>query len=90
MKKMRRTTIVQPAGEPVPGLPFQGETMTCVVCGRSLESSPDVSSHWRCIVVDNVRYYACVDEFPEDGADKKAFKASYLRILKKIFNERSK
>lgn len=77
-------TTVYTGGEPTPGLPFQGETMTCVVCGRTKVSDPRVHSQWRAITVDGETYYACTREFPDDRASAKKFQRAYDRILRKI------
>jgi hypothetical protein len=65
-------------------LPFQGETMRCVMCGRTARSSPGASCPWRAIEIHGVLYYACDGEFPPDGASAEAFTAAYQAILQRI------
>ena len=73
----------------VPGLdpgnvPFMGEMMTCVMCGRQQKSDPLTQSQWRAIEADGVRYYACPAEFPPDTASSAAFQLAYNRVLARI------
>ena len=60
---------------------FTGEVMKCAVCGKEQTSSPGVETQWRAIDFGQKRIYACPDEFPPDGADPEAFKATYLKLL---------
>lgn len=69
--------------------PFQGETMTCVCCGKIQQSDPDVESNWRAITADSVRYYACPDEFPPDGATALEFELAYTIVFRNILAVRS-
>ena len=64
-------------------LPFMGEMMTCILCGKQARSDPSVESNWRAIVIGDKRYYACRDEFPPDGASSEVFKVAYVRFIKK-------
>ncbi len=78
----------------VPGLdpnnlPFMGELMTCIMCGATQRSSPNVESQWRGLQADGVLYYACPAEFPPDGSEAEAFKRAYVRVLDKIMILRS-
>ncbi len=75
-------------GQKVPGLRFQGETMTCCMCGKSQQSDPAVESNWRCLEVDRKPYYVCPVHFPADGASSLAFKEAYLAVLRKIIDDR--
>ena len=79
-KKIRKTTI-HTGGQHVPGLHFQGEQMTCVICGKQQKSNPAIESNWRCIQADGTNYYACTDEFPADGASSEEFQVAYLKVL---------
>ena len=64
---------------------FTGEMMTCVMCGKKEQSDPRVNTQWRCIEVDDVFYYACPDEFPEDRtATKWDYARAYDRVLRHI------
>jgi len=69
-------------------LPFHGELMTCIMCGKQQGSDPKIESQWRLLEVDGVRYYACPAEFPPDTAEAEAFKAAYLAIFTKIMSLR--
>jgi hypothetical protein len=69
---------------PILPVPFMGEKMTCVMCGKVEKSDPGISSQWRTIDIDASRYYACPDEFPADGSGADAFEAAYLVIFTKI------
>lgn len=93
-RQRRRHTIHVVNGRPVhvpnvPGLdptniPFLGQEMVCIMCGRQQRSDPHVESQWRCIMVDDVSYYVCPAEFPPDDANKEAFTAAYIKVLTKI------
>lgn len=61
--------------------------MTCVVCGATKRSHPQVESNWRAIELDENRFYACPDEFPTNGSGKNAFKAAYETVLACCFSE---
>lgn len=86
-KKIRKITIVT-GGQKVPGLPFQGEMMTCVVCGKQERSDPKVESNWRGITLEKQTHYACTDEFPADDASREEFEATYLKVLLAIVKKR--
>jgi hypothetical protein len=60
---------------------FTGELMTCCVCRATERSDPHVSTQWRVIVVDDVPFYACPREFPDDGAPAGAFEGAYRRVM---------
>lgn len=62
--------------------PFQGEEMSCMLCGKKEMSDPAVPSGWRCLIGgDGNRYYACPDEFPRGAGVVQSFGVSYIRIL---------
>lgn len=67
---------------------FEGQHMTCVMCGAKRKSDPAVSSDWRSIEVDHQVYYACVNEFPPDGSSAEAFRTAYDKIVRKILDVR--
>lgn len=49
--------------------PFQGEEMTCIVCGSVENSEAQTSKGWRCIELNSTdRYYVCPKELPDDRA----------------------
>lgn len=58
-------------------MPFQGEMMTCIVCGRQERSNPAVKSDWRMLDADGYHFYFCPDEFPSNKAGKEAFSEAY-------------
>jgi hypothetical protein len=68
-------------------VPFSGEVMTCILCGKKRESAPAVESDWRAVQLgegeEERRYYGCPDHFPPDGASREAFKAAYVVFLEK-------
>ena len=64
-------------------LPFMGEMMTCILCGKQARSDPSAECNWRAIAIGDKRYYACRDEFPPDGASRKAFRVAYTRFIEK-------
>lgn len=68
-------------------IPFAGEVMTCILCGKKRESAPDIESDWRAVQLGEGegqrRYYGCADHFPPDGASREAFKAAYVVFMKK-------
>lgn len=63
---------------------FQGETMTCILCGKQDQSDPEGETGWRLLEADGVPYYVCPAEFPPDDADSEAFAAAYMTVLAKI------
>jgi hypothetical protein len=69
-------------------LPFNGETMTCVMCGARQQSDPKIESQWRLLVVDGGQYYACPKEFPKDGSSVKAFRKAYMAVMVRIAEKR--
>lgn len=69
---------------------FAGELMSCVVCGAELQSHPEAETQWRYLELDGKAFYACSNEFPSDGAGKKAFKSAYLAVLACCMNENIK
>lgn len=63
---------------------FQGELMTCAMCGKEQQSHPDQESDWRIIELNAQKHYVCTDHFPPDGASKEAFSEAYQTILRHI------
>lgn len=80
---IRKRTIIT-GGRKIPGLPFMGEMMTCLMCGKTQQSDPKVKSDWRMLEADGVPYYVCVDHFPPDDGTKEQFASAYVAILTKI------
>ena len=62
-------------------VPYTGEVMVCVVCGKIERSDPTKNTNWRAIDVDGQRVYACPREFPPDTADPAAFEAAFLKVF---------
>lgn len=62
-------------------LPFQGELMECVLCGRKQESSPTSNLQWRGVEINGDRFYACPQEFPPDGSSVEDFSKAYEVFL---------
>ena len=63
---------------------FKDELMTCVMCGRQERCVPNISSQWRCIELENRKFYACPNEFPSDDSSAEEFKEAYIKIIKTI------
>ena len=62
-------------------LPFTGEIMICVMCGKMQQSDARVESNWRGVVLAGKTFYACTEHFPPDGSSAKAFEEAYRRFL---------
>ena len=58
--------------------------MTCIVCGTKETVVPGVQHNWRCIEADGWPMFACPKEFPADNSDAAAFKAAYLKALRRV------
>lgn len=58
-------------------MPFMGEMMRCVVCGRQERSNPRISSNWRMLQIDKHSFYVCPDELPEEGASSTEYRKAY-------------
>lgn len=86
-RKIRKTRIVT-GGRPIPGLPFMGETMTCIMCGKVEQSDPAIKSDWRMVLADGKPYYVCPAHFPPDPATVEQFKSAYVAVLTKIMEVR--
>lgn len=81
--KVRFRTIAT-GGRVIKGLPFMGEKMVCILCGKEQVSDPKVKSDWRCVKADGVPYYACTDHFPPDDGTTEQFQKAYMAVLLKI------
>lgn len=68
-------------------MPFQGELMICVVCGKQEKSSPLISSEWRMLQVDEHGFYVCPDEFPDAKPSKEEYKKAYQVAIACCVNE---
>lgn len=71
----------------MPPKKFQGELMTCVVCGRQSFSHPQINTQWRYLDLDASGFYACPDEFPPDSSGETRFQAAYQLVLAVCMNE---
>jgi hypothetical protein len=60
------------------GLPFQGETMTCSLCGATRQSDPTVESQWDALQTGGLRLYYCPNHRVADKV------AHFDRKLKEI------
>lgn len=80
----KKPTTIFTGGQKTPGLPFQGEQMTCVMCGKQHKSNPMVESNWTAIDVDGKRHYVCPAELPPAGSSQQAYAKAYEKILRKI------
>lgn len=58
-------------------MPFTGELMSCVICGRQERSNPRVSSGWRMLQLDEHGFYVCPDELPKEGASAAEYSKAY-------------
>lgn len=54
---MKKT--IYTGGKKKPGVLFQGEMMTCLVCHKKQKSDFKVESGWTAVTVDGVVYYFC-------------------------------
>jgi hypothetical protein len=44
-------------------MPFQGEMMTCAICGKQKQSSPSIESNWNAIFINGELKYLCPSDF---------------------------
>lgn len=58
-------------------MPFTGEMMACVICGKKERSDPHVSSDWRMLQLDEDSFYICPDELPNEGASSAEYSKAY-------------
>lgn len=63
---------------------FNGELMTCCMCGKQQQSQADQNSDWRIIELNEQKYYVCTDHFPPDDSSKEAFSEAYQKILRHL------
>lgn len=66
--------------------PFNGQIMTCCICGAQQQHDPQVQSRWRCVEVNREPYFACPFEFPldEDRADAEEFREAWQTVFAAI------
>jgi hypothetical protein len=81
--KIRRFLQIKTSGQPIPGVPFMGETMICSLCGKVKKSDPAVESNWERLSAGGVNLYYCTKhELPEkiahfDAELRKRYGARY-------------
>lgn len=64
---------------------FQGELMTCFICGRQQKSDPNKRSNWSIVEWDSILFYVCTKHFtPDHLASQADYKHDYLYVLRKI------
>lgn len=69
---------------------FNGEMMTCVMCGKQEHSDPDRESDWRAVEFGGVVYYVCPAHFPDDRtATRWAYRQAYEAVFRKILGGKS-
>jgi hypothetical protein len=69
-------------------IPFTGEDMICVMCGKVQKSDPEVESQWRLIELDGHHFYACPKHFPDDRtATVKKFSDAYYKVISKCIKK---
>lgn len=63
---------------------FQGEQMTCVICGKKQMSNPYFPSDWRFIRLPQktTGYYVCPTHFPSDNASATQFERAYAYVFR--------
>lgn len=65
---------------------FDGEWMTCIICGRRERSNPERDSGWRAITAnDDPAYYVCPLEMPPGGAGEDKFSLAYTVVMHTIY-----
>lgn len=72
-------------------LPFQGEMMTCCMCGKQWKSHPRIESDWTTITLDSTRYYICPKELQGRGSkrSKEEAAAAMSRVMLHIVGEKA-
>lgn len=65
---------------------FQGEQMTCVVCGKQVYSDPNVSSGWTYIEYEGQGFFVCPAELEVNryGGTKQAYERVLRVIARKV------
>lgn len=71
-EKTGKVTHIQiyTGGQAIEGLPFQGELMTCFICGTQHRSNPEEESNWNCFQYRGKRVYLCPDCWSQENLEK--------------------
>jgi hypothetical protein len=79
---------IHTGGKKTPGLRFQGEQMTCVMCGKSEQSDPAIESGWTFVEIEGTPgAYVCPDELPGPKGTKQQFADAYEKIMRKVLGQ---
>jgi hypothetical protein len=65
---------------PVPVL-FQGEMMSCCMCGAKEKSDPGIETGWRAVQLDECVFYVCPKELPPNGSSAKEYGKAYSKVI---------
>lgn len=60
---------------------FQGEMMTCDLCGRQERSDPQVESGWTVVELNDGHFYICTRHL---NSETKDFEKTWRKIVKKL------
>lgn len=70
-------------------IPFTGEMMTCIFCGRQEQSGLATDTNWRAISFSAGQiFYGCPAEFPAEGSSAEVFEKAYRRFIQKVFEQK--
>ena len=72
------------SGNREPKILFQGEMMTCCMCGKQLMSDPKIESGWTGIEYGDKVFYVCPDELPKPNSGQLAYRRAYLRVFEHL------
>lgn len=67
-------------------IPFMGEEMTCLFCGKVEMSDPAIEGDWRAAEANGKLVYACPDHFPAAGASKDEFGKAYYIFIQAVLD----
>lgn len=83
-RKGRGVVIVYNNAKKTEGLPFQGELMVCILCGKQKKSDPAVESGWTHLDFGGMGIYFCPDHLPGAGATRQDHQRAYEKIFDEI------
>lgn len=70
---------------------FQGEMMTCALCGRKLKSDPAKQSNWTVFQLDNLTYYVCTGCLQGSRAGRRGnYQKAYSDVIRKLVRKHHK